>query len=190
MMRFELKSRKHFHKVFGEYVDLSNDEYTFDCLYTVFKLLSIVPEIKNPDYTFKLYDRSDLKHENEEELRKTREYVRQEEMTEEETKEYIRANSLDYGLMFNGRIECDSNLIRTNSIFRETGDGFEFYVYADGSWNLIADNEFKKDSGPTKLPYTHIEFPDPNPENQCPEEILFANAEKAMARAIFLLPEY
>ena len=67
MMRFELKSRKHFHKVFGEYVDLS-DTYTFDCLYTVFKLLSIVPEINNPNYSFKLYNREELVAENEEEL--------------------------------------------------------------------------------------------------------------------------
>lgn len=190
MMRFDLKSRKHFHKVFGEYVDLFNDEYTFDCLYTVFKLLSIIPEIKNPDYTFQLYDRDDLEHENEEVLRNAREYARQIEMTEEETKEHIRANTLDYGLMFNGRIECDSNFIRSNSIFRETGVGFEFYVYGDGSWSLIADNDFEKGSGPSKRPYTQIKFPDPNPENQCPEEILFENARRAMGLAISLLPEY
>ena len=189
MMRFELKSRKHFHKVFGEYVDLS-DTYTFDCLYTVFKLLSIVPEINNPNYSFKLYNREELVAENEKELERAREYARRVEMTEEETEEFIWSNTIVDNLMFNGRIECDSNFIRSHSIFRETGDGFEFYVYADGSWSLIADSEFKKESGQTKLPYTHIEFPDPNPENQCPEEILFANAEKAMVRAIFLLPEY
>lgn len=189
MMRFELKSRKHFHKVFGEYVDLS-DTYTFDCLYTVFKLLSIVPEINNPNYSFKLYNREELVAENEKELERAREYARHAEMTEEETKEYIKANTLDYGLVFNGRIECDSNFIRSNSIFRETGDGFEFYVYYDGSWSLIADNEIKKGSSPSKRPYTHIKFPDPNPENQCHEEMQFVNAEKSMAHAIFLLPEY
>ena len=83
-MRFDLKSRKHFHKVFGEYVDLS-DTYTFDCLYTVFKLLSIVPEINNPNFSFKLYNREELVAENEEELERAREYAMRVEMTEDET---------------------------------------------------------------------------------------------------------
>ena len=191
MMRFELKSRKHFHKVFGEYVDLSA-EYTFDCLYSVFKLLSIMPEIINPDYSFKLYNRKDLEYENEEELRKAREYTRKVEMTEEETEEYIRVNTLDDDLMFNGRIECYSDYTRSDSIFREVGDGFEFYVYDDGSWSIIADNELKKSNfevcGPPRSPFTRIKFPDP--ESQCSEEIQFANARQAMGLAISLLPKY
>ena len=192
MMRFELKSRKHFHKVFGEYVDLSA-EYTFDCLYTVFKLLSIMPDINNSDYSFELYNRRDLENENEEELNKAREYARQVEMTEEETEEYIRANTLDDELMFNGRIKCYSSYISSDSIFREVGDGFEFYVYGDGSWSLIADNEIKYKkyeyvTGPPRSPYTRIKFPDP--ENPCSEEIQFAHAEKAMQLAASLLPRY
>ena len=194
MMRFELKSRKHFYKVFGEYVDLS-DEYTFDCLYTVFKLLSIVPEINNPNYSFKLYNREGLVAENEKELERAREYARRVEMTEEETEEYIWGNTIVDNLMFNGRIESNSyhfpsDDLLPHEILRERGDGFEFCVFGDGSWSLSADNQFKNSNfevcGPPPSPYTRIKFPDP--EKQCSEEILFVHAEEAMQLAASLLP--
>ena len=191
MMRFELKSRKHFHKVFGEYVDLS-ETYTFDCLYTVFKLLSIVPEINNPNYSFKLYNREELVAENEEELDKAREYAKRVEMTEEETEDYIIVNTIRDDLMFNGRTESHSHTLESDEIFRTRDDGFEFYVFADGSWSLIADNEIKYReyelvTGPPRSPFTRIKFPDP--ENQCSEEILFIHAEEAMELAASLLPK-
>ena len=196
MMRFELKSRKHFHKVFGEYVDLS-ETYTFDCLYTVFKLLSIVPEINNPNYSFKLYNREELVAENEKELHLGLEYAQKVEMTEEEIEEYIRVNKLDDDLMFNGRVEGESysDFLESSDPdvkFREIGDGFDFNVYSDGSWSLIAANEirYKKYelvTGPPRSPYTRIKFPDS--EQQCSEEILFVRAEEAMRLAASLLPK-
>ena len=190
MMRFELKSRKHFHKVFGEYVDLS-DTYTFDCLYTVFKLLSIVPEINNPNYSFKLYNREGLVAENEEELDRAREYARRVEMTEEETEDYIIVNTIRDDLMFNGRTESHSHPLESDEISIVRDDGFEFCVYADGSWSLSADNQFKnrsfEASGPPPSPFTRIKFPDP--EKQCSEEILFVHAEEAMELAASLLPK-
>lgn len=190
-MRFELKSRKHFYKVFGEYVDLS-DTYTFDCLYTVFKLLSIVPEINNPNFSFKLYNREELVAENEEELERAREYAMRVEMTEDETEDYINVNTIRDDLMFNGRIESHSRPLESDEIFRTRDDGFEFYVFADGSWSLIADNEIKYReyelvTGPPRSPYTRIKVPDP--DMQCPEEIQFVHAEEAMELAASLLPK-
>ena len=63
--------------------------------------------------------------------------------------------------MFNGRIESHSRPLESDEIFRTRDDGFEFYVFADGSWSLIADNEIKYReyelvTGPPRSPYTRI----------------------------------
>jgi len=189
-MIFELKSRKHFRNVMGEYIDLDK-EYSFDVLYTVFRFITLLPENISYRYPIVIKDREELEAENKIDLDNANLYIEKfgEDMTEEDRQIYIEQRTLDEQLAFMGESMVRSHGepygydMEYDSSLRMYGDGFQFYIYYDGSWELNADNpqyKYKDEACYHHLnPFITIKFPD----GELKEEEQFRRARKIIEDA-------